>query len=343
MGQPIGIAILGVGRWGVHLLRNFLELPGANVVAVVDPQAAQLQGVRDRFSLDAAVHLGTDWETALALPGVDAVVVVTPAASHYALIAAALHQGKHVLAEKPLTLSAQDCAKLTALAAAQGRQLVVDHTYLFNPAVAQGQEAVATLGTLRYGYAARTNLGPVRRDVDALWDLAIHDIAIFNHWLQAIPDQVSAQGKIWLQPQGVAPHFPQGLGDVVWTRLHYANGVEVMIHVSWANPDKQRRLALVGDRGTLVLEDAPPPRLLHYPGSLDRNPAGAWLPTTAAPVELPVPPGEPLQRMCQHFLTSIETGVPSPLSGGAMATDLVRTLEALSQSLTAGGTPVALA
>ncbi len=340
---PMGLAILGLGRWGVHLLRNFLALPGAQVVAIADPRLAQLQRVQTQFDLSPGIHCHQDWREALQHPGVTAVVVVTPAASHYDIIHTALSQGHHVLAEKPLTLQAQECRVLATLAQERGCQLVVDHTYLFNPAVNQGRDWVAQLGTLRYGYAARTNLGPVRRDVDALWDLAIHDIAIFNHWLQAGPDWVSAQGQTWLQPDPVEPGFPQGLADVVWLRLHYPQGVTVAIEASWANPDKQRRLGLVGDRGTLVFSESPTPALTYYPGSLHQDGDGFWQPTVSPPEMIPLLPGEPLRLMCEHFLATLQSPTPSPLSGPTVATTLVAILEALSQSLRQNGQPVPVA
>jgi predicted dehydrogenase len=345
MGDRIRLAVFGVGRWGVNLLRNFLALPRAEVVAVVDPRAEQLAALGDRFDLPATLHLATDWEATLARPDVDGVVIVTPAASHYPLIAAALNQGKHVLAEKPLTLDSAECAALWDLAQQQQRQLVVDHTYLFHPVVTAGRSLLNTgqLGPLRYGYATRTNLGPVRHDVDALWDLAIHDIAIYNHWLGETPRLVAAQGQTWLQPQPPPAHsalFPQGLADVVWVRLHYPSGVQVTLHLSWANPDKQRRLCLVGDRGTLIMDEMAADPLVLQRGRFEPSDDGRFVPVDVDYQPLPVPQGEPLQAVCQHFLDCVQTGNPSPLSSGAVGTRLVQLLQALSASLNQGGKTV---
>ena len=126
---PLKLAIFGLGRWGIHLLRNFLALPGAQVVALVDPDLKQLQDLRDRFHLGETVTCYDTWPQALAHPGLDAVVIATPASTHYTMIKAALEAGLHVLSEKPLTLA------LCRLAQAQQRQLMVDQTYLFHPAV----------------------------------------------------------------------------------------------------------------------------------------------------------------------------------------------------------------
>lgn len=197
----IKIAVIGVGRWGVHLLRNFLEHPDVSVTAVVDPNPERLAAVKQQFNLDINVVLTTQWCELKHLPGLQAVVIATPAITHYSLIANALRWGYHVLAEKPLTLDPIECQELCQLAEQLNLILMVDHTYLFHPVVERGQTVVQAgkLGDLRYGYASRTHLGPVRQDVDALWDLAIHDIAIFNNWLGQTPVKVQATGTVWLQ------------------------------------------------------------------------------------------------------------------------------------------------
>ena len=184
---PIELALFGVGRWGTHLLRNFLAHPQIRLRAVVEASAERLAAVASE--LDDSVELMTDWQAAMALAGLEACAIATPAATHYDLIQAALTKGLHVLAEKPLTLEVASSQVLCDLAQKQQRQLVIDHTYLFHSAITTGKQATANIGTPRYGYATRTHLGPVRRDVDALWDLAIHDISIFNYWLGESPMQ----------------------------------------------------------------------------------------------------------------------------------------------------------
>lgn len=341
---PLKLAIVGLGRWGTHLLRNFLALPGAEVVALVDPDLTQLQALRDRHHLGEAVACYQAWPQALAHPGLEAVVMATPASTHYAMIKAALEAGLHVLSEKPLTLESATSAALCRLAQARQRQLMVDHTYLFHPAVQRGQTLCPQLGTLRYGYGARTNLGPVRPDADALWDLAIHDVSILNHWLGQLPTAVAAWGQVWLQPQA-QPQFPSGLRDVGWLRLFYPNGdgpapleapLEVMVHVSWANPDKQRRLALVGDRGTLVLDEGPQatPLTLYRGGWQAQSPP--FVPIGPQAEVIAIDPTEPLQAMGRHFLDCVATNQPSPLSSGQTATDLVRIMEAIATAAETG-------
>lgn len=345
MTNRIRLAQVGVGRWGNHLLRNFLELQTVDVVAVVDRNREQLMQIRDQYALDSEV-LSADAEAVLARSDVDAVAIATPATTHYTLIKTALKNNKHVLAEKPLTLEVAESEELCELAAKQQRQLVIDHTYLFHPVVQKGQTVLAQqpLGTLRYGYATRTNLGPVRPDVDALWDLSIHDIAIFNHWLGEVPIAVSAQGKVWLQPNAMpADHFPNGLADVVWLRLLYPSGFEATVHVSWSNPDKQRRLCVVGDRGTLIFDEMQS----QNPLVLQRGhfePHGIYFtPTGLGREDIPVWAAEPLKQVCQHFMQCVLENRPSEVSGGQIATHLVRILGALSYSLKQGGEQVAIA
>ena len=344
--NQIGIAVLGAGRWGVHLVRNFLGHPQARIVAVVDSSLERLAAVRERFNLGDDVMLATDWATVAQHPLLEAVVIATPAATHYRLIAAALTQGYHVLAEKPLALNPVECLELCQLAKKLSRQLVVDHTYLFHPAVKQGQTVVESglLGSLRYGYATRTHLGPVRQDVDALWDLAIHDIAIFNNWLGQTPKEVQATGTVWLQ--GVQdrgdPSQTQGLADLVWATLTYPDGFQAFIHLCWVNTDKQRRIGLVGSQGSLIFDELSPEApltLLH--GQMSQT-GDRFTPVNQSRQVLEVEPGEPLQRVCEHFLACVSQNTSSPISSGWVGTQLVEVLSSLTASLQQGGQPQAV-
>jgi predicted dehydrogenase len=336
--RPVNVALFGGGRWGTHLLRNFLDLPQAQVVAVVDPFEERLGQLAQQFRLDD-VTLTTDWMAALALPGVEAVAIATPAATHYPLIKSALLKGLHVMAEKPLTLDPAESLELCQLAAEQNCQLVIDHTYLFHPAVQQGRELVKKqrLGGLRYGYADRTHLGPVRQDVDALWDLAIHDIAIFNCWLNETPIQVQAQGTVWLQPKGDPQHFAKGLSDLVWVRLTYPSGFQAFIHLCWSNPDKQRRLCMVGDRGTLIFDELQPQAPLTLQQGRLEQVDQQFFPVDQQQQVIDLAPAEPLQEVCRHFLHCVQHNQPSDISSGWLGASLVAVLTALTRSLNQNG------
>ncbi|MEG5017581.1 MULTISPECIES: Gfo/Idh/MocA family oxidoreductase [unclassified Microcoleus] len=388
--MKIGIAVLGAGRWGVNLIRNFLEHPNSQVLAVVDPNRDSLAAVQKQFNLDASVILATDWSQVQALPGLQAVAIATPASTHYTLAAAALKQGYHVLAEKPLALNLTEAIELCQLAEKQQRQLFVDHTYLFHPAVDRGQRIIQQhqLGKLRYGYAQRTHFEPVRHDVDALWDLAIHDIAIFNTWLEQMPIEVRAIGTVFPKESGItnqesginkeeaaeienqfSPSLlttnpAEKLADLVWVTLTYPDGFQAFIHLCWLNPDKQRRLTVVGSLGTLIFDEMSPETPLIVQrgnpdwGGEENNSFESALakpaPTGATPTKriAPQPTSirhrevlsleqvEPLRRVCDRFLNSVQTNTPCLTSSGAASVELIRILSTLSKSLELGGQPL---
>ncbi|MEG3910733.1 Gfo/Idh/MocA family oxidoreductase [Microcoleus sp. w1-18aA5] len=394
--MKIGIAVLGAGRWGVNLIRNFLEHPNSEVLAVVDPNQDSLAAVQKQFNLDVSVILATDWFQVQALPRLQAVAIATPASTHYTLAAAALKQGYHVLAEKPLAINLTEAIELCQLAEKQQRQLFVDHTYLFHPAVDRGQRIIQQhqLGKLRYGYAQRTHFEPVRHDVDALWDLAIHDIAIFNTWLEQTPIEVRAIGTVFPKEEGrrnkeegtrkkeqginqeaaeienqfspslLGTNPAEKLADLVWVTLTYPDGFQAFIHLCWLNPDKQRRLTVVGSLGTLIFDEmSPETPLIVQRGNPDWGgeennsfesalakpaPMGATPTKRIAPQPtslrhrevLSLEQVEPLRRVCDRFLNCVQTNTPCLTSSGAASVELIRILSTLSKSLELGGQPL---
>jgi predicted dehydrogenase len=382
--MKIGIAILGAGRWGVNLIRNFLEHPNSKVLAIVDPNPDSLARVQKQFHLNSEVILASDWAEVQELPGLEAVAIATPACTHYTLAAAALKGGYHVLVEKPLALKLSEAIELCELAEKQQRQLFVDHTYLFHPAVDRGQAIIQQnqLGKLRYGYAQRTHLEPVRHDVDALWDLAVHDIAIFNTWLQQTPIQVSAIGTVFQKEEGTgkkeegrgkkeegrgkkeeginkkeiqnslsptmfALNPLEGLADLVWVTLTYPDGFQAFIHLCWLNPDKQRRLTVVGSLGTLIFDEMSPktPLILQRGNSSYENEENSSFVRAIASQKTSVRNREvlnleliePLRRVCDRFLKCVQTNTPCPSSSGSASVELIRILSALSRSIELGG------
>jgi predicted dehydrogenase len=347
---PIAIAILGAGRWGRHLIRNFHHIPEAQLLAVIDPDQSQRSAVMAEVGVGDTVVGCESWaefcereDLADQRDRLDAIVLATPATAHYTTIVDALQRGYHVLCEKPLTLDYGECRHLCDLAQQHQRQLCIDHTYLFNPAVQRGAELIreGAIGDPRYGYAARVHLAPVRRDVDVIWDLVIHDISILNHWLGETPQRLSAIGLAHLQPTtpDFAPPdlFPQGLADVGFVRLVYPSGVTVQVHLSWFNPDKQRRLGLVGHRGTLVFDELAASPLTLYSGQMEQQPSGLWEPVNQAIEPIALAAAEPLRSVCSHFLACIRDDRPSDISSGLVGAELVRVLQAISRSVNADG------
>lgn len=239
------VGVVGFGQWGPNHVRNFRMVDDCDVVRVCDTSPARLGLARKQFrDLDT-----TSDPTAITLaPDIDAVVVATPVQSHFALVRQALEAGKDVLCEKPLASTVAECRTLCELAAAKRRVLMVGHVFLYNPGVQHLKIDLdrGELGRVYYMDATRTNLGPVRRDVGAIYDLASHDISIFNFLLGAQPAEVSATGGFFLQEQ---------IEDIGFLTLTYPKGVVCHVHTSWLNPRKVRHLTIVGDHKMAVWDD----------------------------------------------------------------------------------------
>jgi predicted dehydrogenase len=241
----VRLGVIGFGQWGPNHVRNFRMIDGCEVVRVCDASDARLKTAQKLFrDVQVTKHAAEITEAA----DVDAVVVATPTGSHFALVKAALAAGKDVLCEKPLARTAAECRELGDLAAARGRLLMVGHVFLFNPGVLHLKVDLdrGELGRVYYMDAVRTNLGPVRADVGAIFDLASHDISVFNFLLSARPAEVSATGNCVLQ---------KGVEDVGFLTLYYPGNVVCHVHTSWLNPRKVRQLTVVGDHKMAVWDD----------------------------------------------------------------------------------------
>jgi predicted dehydrogenase len=341
LSMKIGIAILGAGRWGIHLGRIFAGHPHAQLKAIVDPDRARLTFCQEKLGLDSSkTVLASSWEEIKDLEGLNAIAIVTPASTHKDTILEALARNYHVFSEKPLTLNPLECQELSVLAAAKQKILFIDHTYLFNDYVAKGAEIAQSsqLGTWRYGYANRTHLGPVRQDVDALWDLAIHDIAIFNYWLGKYPIAVEAIGKVWLQPdKQLEISSRRGLADLVWVTLTYEDGFQAYIHLCWCNHDKQRKLSLVGSHGTLIFDEMSKEGTLVLQKGYFSREDEKFIPTEEGREIVVVEAKETLSTVCDRFLENIQSKRTDELASPQTATRLVQILTCLTQSLDRDG------
>jgi predicted dehydrogenase len=261
---------------------------------------------------------------------IDAVAVATPLGTHYELVKRALCAGKHVLVEKPLAATTRQATELVALAAEHGRVLMVGHTFLFEPAVEALGILVRSgeLGEIRHISAQRLNLGPVRYDANALWDLAPHDIVILLDVLGQAPEAVSARGAAYLQP---------GVHDVVHLDLWFPGQVLAHLHLSWLDPVKVRRMTVVGSQKMAVYDDLAPQKLVVYDCGVVLAPNGTARPEPlyrlgeARPVPLPVT-DEPLRRQYAYFLDCVRYGM-RPAPDGRLGLTVVRVLEQASQSL----------
>lgn len=331
--------MVGLGNWGPNLLRNFRENPACRVTALCDANAARL--AEFRALLPDAAHV-TDIAQVAALP-VEAVVVATPAGFHAAQVRLLLEAGKDVFVEKPLALSLGEARALVRRARELGRVLMVGHTFLFNPAVLRAGELLdaGMLGRLKVILAQRLSLGHIREDVNALWNLAPHDISILLHWLKAMPTRVWAHGGAF---------FPgQVQEDLALCHLEFPGGIHASVQVSWLAPVKVRAMTLVGTERMLVYDDVNTerPLLLYHKGASevprtlpDGSLAGYRLQVRQGAEEpVAVDWREPLAVEAAHFLDCVRSR-REPTGAGAMALQVTSTLEALDRSLKAGGAAV---
>lgn len=329
------VGIIGCGAWGRNYLRIFQELRVAGLVAV-DAHPASLAAVRERHP---QVETLADSERLLKREDVDAVVIATPASTHYSLAARALKSGKHVLVEKPMATSVADAERLVATQKESKRILMVGHTFLHNDSVRKFRELVREKATGRIYYlqARRNHLGPIRPDVNVFWDLAPHDLSIFRYVLDRDPEWVSAVGSGYLKP---------GREDVVFATLGYPGGVLGHIQVSWIDSNKVREVAAIGSRRRIVFDDL---NLLESVRIYEKGAAPLGAVDSYGEFQYQLRDGdilspkierhEPLRNECQHFLECIRTG-RRPLSDGEGGATIVRTLVAVDRSLRSGGKPV---
>ena len=330
------VGVIGCGQWGPNHVRTFDQSGRSRVVRCADRDGARLEAMRRLFP---GVETTADALALARAPDLDCVVVATPPESHHALVAAALESGKDVLCEKPLCADSRLAADLARRAERLGRILMVGHVFLFNAGLRALRERMraGALGRVRYLHATRTNLGPIRRDVNAAMDLASHDVSVLAWLLGARPESVSARGQAWLQP---------GVEDVVFASLRYPGEVLANLHVSWIDPRKVRRLTVVGDAGMALFDDidvAAP--LTLYDKTVERDLSyesfGEFrLRTHEGDVRIPkVHLVEPLRAQTAHFLDCVDSR-ETPLSDGRFAVEVVRVLEALARSMAQDGAPV---
>ena len=338
--KNIVVAQIGCGYWGPNVLRNFSAQSGCWVKFVAEINKERQQYVTVNFPRSNVVD---DIDDVLADPEVDAVIVATPASSHHAITKQALEAGKHVFVEKPLATTVRDAEELVALAEANGRMLMAGHTFLYNAAVRYAKKLLAeeSLGQLYYIYSQRLNLGQVRSDVNAWWNLAPHDVSILLYLMDGeLPASVSATGVSYIQP---------GIEDVVFATLKWANGVTGHIHVSWLDPGKIRKMTLVGSRKMVVYDDVSDDKITIFDKGVDRVPkigermdydqSGDFqLIHRTGDILLPrISFQEPLKTEAAHFLECLRNGQP-PLTGPKHARDVVAVLEATQTALTTGQT-----
>lgn len=338
------VGILGAGYWGPNLIRNFAALQNCELGAICDSDPIRRERIARQY---ASATLYSDYQDMLDDETLDAIVVATPVDRHYEHARRALETDKHVLVEKPLATSTRECLDLIRISEDRQRVLMVGHTFLYNAAVRKVKEMVeeGELGDVLYLYSQRLNLGIVRQDINAMWNLAPHDISIVGYLIGKDPLRVTARGFTYLQ---------HGLPDVVFFSVEYAGGVAAHIHVSWLDPQKVRKMTIVGTRKMVVYDDVSvDAKLQIYDKGVDRintngdhksAPAFGEYQLLVRSGNLLIPHvnfGEPLRTECAHFIECISGG-RQPLSNGWDGLRVVAILEAAERSIKSGGSPVDL-
>lgn len=336
--DQLGIGVIGCGAWGRNHVRTFASLDGCIVRRAADPLEERLGFIKRRFASVAATR---DPAEVIHADDVNAVVIATPTATHYSLTKEALEAGNHVLCEKPLALRTGEAEDLTVLAESKGLTLLVGHVFMYNPGIVYLKEQIdgGVLGRIHYMDSVRTNLGPIRDDVGAIYDLASHDISIFNFLLGGEPTKVAAQCGYYTQP---------GREDMAYLTLEYPSKTISHAHVSWLNPRKVRQLTVVGDKKMAVWDDMVPLETIrlydkgfHEPPHYDSF-GQFQISVRDADVTIPkVEMFEPLRKEAEHFVTCVRER-RRPLSDGHNGVAVVRVLEAAMESLRQDGRSVAI-
>jgi predicted dehydrogenase len=329
----IRVAVVGYGRWGPNLARCVMGSGACELAGVVDQSRAAL----DRVAIahpDAT--LWTDWRVMLEDPTVDAVIVATPTRSHFEIAGAALRAGKHVLVEKPLTETSEQAEALIEEARQRGLVLMVDHTFIYTGAIRKIRDLVQTgdLGALYYYDSVRINLGAFQPDVDVVWDLAAHDLAVLDFLFDEKPTSVSATGAAHLSGRPVSSAS---------VTLFYPSGATARLGVSWMSPIKVRRTLIGGSRAMIHYDEMEPDEKLKlFDTGVDIDVAtGALTYRVGEPVAQLVSGAEALATEIEHFADCVANG-REPLSSGETGLWVVGVLEAATRSMHAQGQPVQL-
>lgn len=335
----IGVGVVGYGYWGPNLVRNFDARANGRVAAVCDSRQEQLDRVKALYP-SARTYLRL--EDMLDDDEVQAVAVATPVDTHYPLAMQCLEADRHVFVEKPLTSSVETAESLVAEARRRGRTLMVDHTFLYTGAVRKLRELVdaGEIGDIYEYDSVRVNLGLFQRDVNVVWDLAVHDLSIMDYLIDERPVAVSSCGISNIAGQ---------TENTAYMTMFFEGALIAHVHVSWLSPVKVRRTLLSGSKKMAIFDDLEPSEKIklydsgvtlaedansRYKMLIDYRTGDMWAPQIA--------PTEALALETEHFLDCVEHG-KTPLSDGEAGLRVVRILEAASQSIAARGAPVDIA
>ncbi len=334
----VKIGIIGCGYWGPNLIRGFGDIDEVTIDSIADLSEDRLRHFKKRMPHVTVTKNSSD---IIKNPSIDAVVIATPANTHYEIAKEALLSGKHVIVEKPLTLDLGGAEELVKIAERSKKTLMVGHTFEYNPAVEKIREYIVKkeLGDVYYLTSRRLNLGKIREDINAMWNLAPHDVSIFIYLLGTMPLEVRAWGASFLQ---------KDIEDLVFVMLTFPGNVTANIQVSWLDPLKVRDMVVVGSKKMVVYDDVDNEgKIKVYDKGADKlvvsQTFGEFqIKLRAGDVLIPkLSMAEPLKKECEHFIDCIVKN-KTPLTDGRNGLRVVRVLTAAQESLKNGGKAVRL-
>ena len=333
--------MIGLGHWGPNLFRNFYEHPEVSLEIICDRDPAtqeKLTRYDVPFTTDSTEVTSADND-------LDAIILATPLKAHFAIAKAALEAGKHLFIEKPIAPTAAEVKELMAIAQAKNLHLMVGHVFLYNAGIRYVKEQIDSgeLGNILFIHGQRTNLGPVRNDANALWDLAAHDISIFNYWLNERPYETTATGSCLLNPE---------IEDVVSASFHYKSGIKCNILASWLHPSKVRQITIVGDKKMLIWDDmAGSEPIKIFNKSIKHVEYKEQTEGTISEFNFSIQDGqvmipriqmcEPLKTECWHFVECLLEN-KTPLTDAQNGYEVVAALEAANKSMASSSQAIAI-
>ncbi|MGR4925908.1 Gfo/Idh/MocA family oxidoreductase [Bradyrhizobium sp. 187] len=336
--RSVGVGVIGYGYWGPNLVRNFAAHPSVRLVGVSDLDPKKLAASNRLYP---GIATTSSYHDLLENPSVDAVAIATPVHTHYELALSALKAGKHILVEKPFAQSSDQARGLIDEAARRGLTLMVDHTFLYTPAVQKIRELLLKkeLGNVYYYDSTRSSLGLFQSDVNVIWDLAVHDISIIHYILAEEPVAVSATGSCHVAGS------PENMAHIT---LFFDSACVAHISVNWLSPIKVRQTFIGGSKKMIVYDDLEPTEkikiydkgiTLDSPSDkahqfrIGYRAGDMWAPH--------VSPKEALQVEVEHFIDCVRSGT-RPISSGMSGLRVIEVLEAASRSIAEQGKPVLL-